>query len=341
MKPRLDIFFSLSQQWRFLFGKAYIPEKGEFLLNHARSGILLALRALYLPAGSKVGVMAYNCHTVMNAVEQAGFSPVFLDVTEDMRLDLDDFLRKADSLSAVVVSHLFGIVNDVKRIREEFPDLVIIEDCAHAFGLNDLEGDFAVFSIGQGKFPSIGDGGILKVLNEEYEERVKALYETIPNYSWAQNVTLFMRLWINSIAYSRWLYGWLTYPLKKNRGVPSGRDSIVLERMSRSISAIYAKEKNAVSEMIERRKVVAQSIKESLPQGIKQTMIGDNAFMLVLSCCNPQSVKEAFLKRGIETDTHFAHSILWAKEFGYVLGQCPNVENLVDHLLMVPLYPKR
>ena len=163
MKPRIQISFPFACQRAFCFGKPYQPSEDEFLLDHARSGILLALQALHLPAGSGVGVMVYNCHTVFNAVSQAGCTPVFLDVRDDLTLDLDDLRSKRTRMNALIVSHLFGILNPVSLIREEFPDLVVIEDCAHAYGLKDLTGDVSVFSIGQGKLPSIGDGGILIV----------------------------------------------------------------------------------------------------------------------------------------------------------------------------------
>ena len=162
MKPRLDVHFSCRMKRVFLFGRPYLPVENEFLLNHARSGILLALQALKLAPQSKVGVMAYNCHTVFNAVAQADCIPVFLDVTDGMTIDVEDLNKKVSGLSALVVTHLFGIQNDVALIRTKYPHLPIIEDCAHAYGITDIQGDFAVFSIGQGKLPSLGDGGILQ-----------------------------------------------------------------------------------------------------------------------------------------------------------------------------------
>ena len=71
MIPRLDISFSLKNQWAFCFGQAYAPAKGEYLLDHARSGIVMALRTA-LPEGGRVGVVTYNCHTVANAVVESG-----------------------------------------------------------------------------------------------------------------------------------------------------------------------------------------------------------------------------------------------------------------------------
>ena len=336
MIPRLDIHFSFCQQLQFLFGKPYSPADDTYLLNHSRTAILLALKASGLPQRSGVGVMAYNCHTVFNAVEQAGCTPVFLDVTENLTLDFEDLKHKASTMSALVVTHLFGIVNDVQQIKSAFPNLIIIEDCAHAYGIEQLYGDFATFSIGQGKLPSIGDGGILKVLNDKYNDAVQRLYSSLPKYSKIQSAKLFFSLFSKSLMHSRCIYGWLTLKLKQMRKVPSGRELITQKKMCKGISAIYAKEKSGITRLIESKKRNAQHLTASLPEGVNSYFIGTNAFMLVLLCDSPKQIQAYYRKKGIDTDTHFAHSLQWAKEFGYVDGSCPKAEKLRNELLVVP-----
>lgn len=338
MIPRLEICFPLVHQRLFVWGKPFEPSEDEYLLNHSRSCIMLALQAAGLPAEAKVGVMVYNCHTVMNAVEQAGFKPVFLDVNENLTLDIVDLRRKAYNLSAIVVTHLFGILNDVERIKDEFPNLVIIEDCAHAYGIGNIFGDFATFSIGQGKLPSIGDGGILKVLNVKYNATVKSLYCSLPGYTKIQKTKLFISICAKSLMHSRYIYGWLTFYLKKIRKIPSGREVIIQKKMCDGISAIFAKEKENVIRLIELRKKNAQCLISSLPEGVDTYLLGTNAFMLVLLCDNPQKIQTYYRNKGIDTDTHFAHSLQWAKEFGYSSGSCPNAEKLRDRILVLPTY---
>lgn len=338
MIPRIEISFPFNHQKLFLSGKPYELSENDFLLNHSRSCIMLALQSAGLPADAKVGVMVYNCHTVFNAVEQAGFIPVFLDVTENLTLDLEDLKRKALTMSALVVTHLFGIVNDVQQIKSAFPNLIIIEDCAHANGIEQLYGDFATFSIGQGKLPSIGDGGILKVLNNKYIDTVKMFYDSLPEYSKIQSTKLFISLFTKSLMHSKCIYGWLTLKLKRMRKAPSGKEIITQKRMCKGISAVYAKEKENISRLIESRKRNAQRLIESLPEGVNSYLIGMNAFMLVLFCNNTKQIQTYYSKNGIDTDTHFAHSLQWAKEFGYVDGSCPKAENLCKELLVVPTY---
>lgn len=166
MIPRLNISFPLNRQLCYWFGKEYESQQGEYLLNHARTGIVMALKAS-VPEGSGVGVVAYNCHTVANAVVNAGCVPVFVDVTERLTIDVASV---PEDLDAIVVTNLFGIRNDIEAIRKRCPKAIIIVDNAHGYGL-PAEGDFMIYSINQGKFPALGCGGILCVNIKENKNK--------------------------------------------------------------------------------------------------------------------------------------------------------------------------
>lgn len=339
MKPRLEIRFDKELRRAFKRKKPmYVPGDNEFLFNHARSGLLLALRALNLPQDSGVGVMAYNCHTVMNAVAQAGCKPVFIDVNDELKLDLDDLQRKSSQLNALIVTHLFGIVNDIDAISQCCPRLVVIEDCAHFFG-KPIEGDFGVFSIGTGKLPSLGDGGILKVNNLKYYESVRTRYTPLPEYSHWNERKLYARLRMMSLAQSRLLYGWFIRPWKRLRKTQSGKETIVMKKMSAGVQAMLGLRKEAVKPMVEQRIVNARNEMEQLNDNplVTRVLLGENAFMLPVLSPNLEALKKQYERHGVETDTHFANCIKWAGEFGYQ-GECPNTEKLLKELLMVPVY---
>ena len=294
-------------------------------MNPARTGIVIVLRAA-LPNGGSVGVVAYNCHTVANAVVQAGCEPSFVDVTDDLTIDIATI--PAD-LDAIVVTHLFGIRNDIAVIRKRLPEAIIIVDNAHGYGL-PAEGDFTVYSINQGKFPALGPGGILCVNLKENNiiEAIDAMYERMPGYSKMGEMKLFCSMLIKAIAYSRCMY-WLTMKLKKTAN-PDVHEPITMKRMASGIRRLYnAWLPNAEIE-IEKQRRNAEKI-----DGV---IYGDNAFMAIVRTNNPKALKREFAKRGIETETHFKHCIEWAKEFGYVEGSCPKAEELTQKLLMIPTY---
>lgn len=339
MKPRVEVNFDKVE--RLAFRKKYPeyhPDANEFLLNHARSGLLLALQSLSLPKGSSVGLMVYNCHTVMNAVAQAGHKVVFIDIDDNMRIDREDLGKKSIELKALVVTHLFGIVNDIEAIRKQYPQLPIIEDCAHAFG-KAIVGDFGVYSIGQGKLPSLGDGGILVVNNSRYIDAVRSLYNSLPSYSHFDETKLYAKLLLTDILHKRLIYSVFTSRWKQNKKPQSGREPIVAKKMAQGVRAMFSLRKGQVAEQVKKRLVNAEKEAECLRNNelVSNVLCGNNAFMLVARSADVKALKAQYAQRGIETATHFAHSIHWACSFGYK-GDCPNAEKNVKELLMIPIY---
>ena len=348
IQPRLFCSFPVKHRKAFKSGKdLYQPKADEYLLNHNRSGLLLALQALHLPQGSIVGVMAYNCHTVMNAVSEAGCHVRFIDVTKELKMDLNDFRKKSEGLSALIVSHLFGIANDIDAIMEICPDIPIIEDCAHAFGMKQcgIKGDFAVYSIGRGKFPSIGDGGILKVNNADYKTEIERLYAELLEYSGKQERKLYVKLLVSHWLYKPFVYSVLTLPLLKrgNRKIAPAKEQIKPRKMSKGIAAVYNVVLPNVEQLMKQRQIVSDYLISYYKRVggvmvVNNNTTESNCFMFPLYCDNPSAIKTDLHHKEIEAETHFRYCLVWGKEYGYKEGDCPNAEDLVCHLLMIPTY---
>ncbi|MCQ2312220.1 MAG: DegT/DnrJ/EryC1/StrS family aminotransferase [Paludibacteraceae bacterium] len=341
MIPRLDIQFDLHNQYQYWFGKhPYIPQQGEYLLNHARSGIVMLLHTM-LPKGGKVGMMTYNCHTVMNAIEQAGCQPVFIDVDENLRIDLTSLQQKSTQLDALIITHLFGIENDMMTIRAICPTLYIIEDCAHGWGINMCpKSDGVVYSINQGKFPSIGEGGILKV-NKRWQAKINQIYESLPTYTFGQKIKLYNSMIIKALLYKPLLYTYFTLPvLKKNKDIVHIHQSIVLKKMYKGVQRILGEDEKLINARIQDQRKNAEVWKEQLKNilDVNNYFYGQNAFMLVCECIDIVTVQKWLMQQGVETETHFKHCIDWAKTFGYKEGDCPMTEKLTKKLLMIPTY---
>lgn len=333
MIPRLHISFPLQRQWQYWFGKQYQPREGEYMLNHARTGIVLALRAA-LPHGGRVGVVAYNCHTVANAVVQAGCTPVFVDVAEQLYIDVNTL---PEDLDAIVVTNLFGIHNDIAAIRKQCPKAIVIVDNAHGYGL-PVEGDFAVYSINQGKFPALGSGGIL-YKTDEYRAKIDDLYASLPSYGIVAQVKLFVQMMIKAIAYSRCIY-WLTMKMKKSSN-PHVHQEVLMKKMAPGVRRMYeAWLPNAAAEIAKQKHNAKQICDLQSEIKNRQCFIGSNAFMAIVRCDDPDALQKEFAQQGVETATHFKNAIAWAKEFGYTEGQCPTAERLTKELLMIPTYRK-
>ena len=338
MIPRLHISFSLGKQLAFCFGKSYTPQTGEYLLNHARSGIIMALRAA-LPNGGRVGVVAYNCHTVANAVEQAGCTPVFVDVTEDLHIDLQHLSKL--QLDALVLTNLFGIHNDITAVRQAVGSATIIVDNAHGYGL-PAEGDFTVYSINQGKFPALGEGGILYVNNPGYAESIQTQYAALKGYSIVQEAKLYLTMLLKTLMHTPWIYRALTLRMKQKRTSVACRSEVVLKRMAKGVSRIYQRALPTIPQEIDQQLHNAQTIADDLlnEKRAQRAWWGENAFMLIAQTDDLEALKNHLLQHGVESATHFARAIEWATEFGYQLGSCPVAEKLTQELLMIPTYKK-
>ena len=336
MIPRLHISFSLKDQRVFWSSNAYVPIQGEYLLNHARSGIVMALRAA-LPQGGRVGVVAYNCHTVANAVVEAGCTPIFIDVTEDLHIDLQHLAGL--QLDAIIVTNLFGIHNDIAAIRAAQPNAIIIVDNAHGYGL-PAEGDFTVYSINQGKFPALGEGGILYVHNPAYAESIQTHYASLKGYSITQETKLYLTMLLKALMHTPWIYRALTLRMKQKRTSVACRSEVVLKRMAKGVSRIYQRALPTISQEIAQQQRNAQTIADYLldHKWAQRAWWGENAFMLIAQTDDPEALKNHLLQHGIESATHFARAIEWAKEFGYTEGQCPMAERLTKELIMIPTY---
>ena len=336
MIPRLHISFSPKNQLAFCFALAYSPAKGEYLLNYARSGIVMALRAA-LPEGGRVGVVAYNCHTVANAVVEAGCTPVFIDVTEDLHVDL--LYLAGLQLDAIIVTNLFGIRNDIETIRTAQPDAIIIVDNAHGYGL-PAEGDFTVYSINQGKMPALGAGGLLWVNSDQYQASIQQQYATLPSYSKSQELKLFITMLAKAWMHIPWIYGLFTRRMKNHRGKATCREAVVLRRMAKGVSRMYQQALPTIAEQIQQQRSNAQQMADTLlSKGLAEKVwYGDNAFMLIARTNDTIGLSKYLAARGVESATHFARAIEWAKQFGYTEGQCPMAEQLTKELIMIPTY---
>ena len=357
LKPRLNYRFSLSDLWQGLVGiwrKAdeselhdYLSTDRIYFYNHARTAMRIALSSLGLHDGAGVALTAFNCRTVFNAVDQAGLKPVFVDITDDFQIDMADFRKKRSRFSALIVSHLFGIpCKSILAIRKEFPELPVIEDCAHSFGsLIDGKptgsfGDFAAYSYGTAKFPSVRDGGFLVVNRDRYILQVEAENSKLSSPTvWAELKNLAMGSAMSFLG-KPFIYKNLTKPYLK--GVESKKD--LTGKYSAKESTAYKSNKyrylhklsGVPAQIVVHKKSAAAWLKEMGREAIMDPEC--NYFMMPVLTEDRDALIRKYEEKGIELGPHFSKGIVWAAEFGYKSGDCPNTEKICDTILALPTY---
>lgn len=134
-----------------------------------------AMRALGVAAGDSVLTNAFTLAPVPGAIAALGASPVLVEVTEDLVIDLADLAAKARSLPAaprprvLMLSHMRGHIVDMRALMAvcDESDITVIEDCAHTMGAawdgvpSGRWGAIGCYSTQTYKHVNAGEGGLI------------------------------------------------------------------------------------------------------------------------------------------------------------------------------------
>ena len=141
----------------------------------------VALKAAGLKPGESVLTNTFTLAPVPGSISNAGGNPIFVEITKDLVLDLDDLSRKVSESKArfLLISHMRGHLVDMDKLMQIVNEnnLILIEDCAHTMGAQWKEkrsGNFGLagcFSTQTYKHLNSGEGGLLTSNDEEFMAR--------------------------------------------------------------------------------------------------------------------------------------------------------------------------
>ena len=111
----------------------------------ANSLLIAAVKELYnLKDGDKVLVPATTWMTNIAPVFQNGLEPIFCDINlQNFSFDIDELKYIATQhpdIKAVFITHLIGLSSDVEKVREIFPNALILEDVCESHGVEGPSG---------------------------------------------------------------------------------------------------------------------------------------------------------------------------------------------------------
>lgn len=140
-----------------------------------------ALRACGVKHGDKVLTNAFTLAPVPGAIAAVGAAPVFVGVTEDLVIDLDDLAAKIDQASVLLLSHMRGHICDMDALMAlcDGAGVTVIEDCAHTMGAtwngkpSGRWGKFGCYSTQTYKHMNSGEGGVL--ISDDSEGMARAI----------------------------------------------------------------------------------------------------------------------------------------------------------------------
>jgi dTDP-4-amino-4,6-dideoxygalactose transaminase len=187
--------------------KKYLGVKYAFSFNSGRSSFYAILKALSevegLKSGDEVLLQAFTCNAVPNPVLWADLMPVYVDCNkDDFNIDIESLknilaLRQAQGKNpkVLVVQHTFGMpanMDEVRAVCGLYPNLILIEDCAHSLGAeyNGLKvgasSKAAFFSFSRDKIISSVYGGVAVTNDDKIGESLRRAQAEfgVPNSFW-------------------------------------------------------------------------------------------------------------------------------------------------------------
>lgn len=208
-----NLFLNNNDNVNLDYFKEHIKNKYIIDVPSSRWGLFFLLKSLNLQNGDEVIIPAYTYFAVPSAVIRAGCIPVFVDIEENgINIDttkIESCITKKTKV--IIATHLCGLPCDLIKIKEiaEKYNLIIIEDCAQAFGAkynNDFVGKFAkasYYSFSITKNLTMLRGGIVATDDELIAKKIQAATEKMLNFTKTQIFNDFIKTIIMKIATSK------------------------------------------------------------------------------------------------------------------------------------------
>lgn len=136
--------------------------------------LLSALKLSNIQVGDKVVISGYSCYSLFVAMSNLGIIPIIIKPQDFFKISDEEInnIFKRNDIKCMIVVHQYGIVQNVRKIREKVPNIIIIEDIAQAWNIQDngnsagLHSDYVITSFGKTKPLSLGSGGAIFSNNE-------------------------------------------------------------------------------------------------------------------------------------------------------------------------------
>tara|TARA_B100001057_G_scaffold494014_1_gene589691 strand:- start:10484 stop:11629 length:1146 start_codon:yes stop_codon:yes gene_type:complete len=164
----------------------YQKSKYSIGVGSGTDAIFLSLKALGIKEGDEVLTPVYSFYATAGAIATTGAKPVFVDINEDLNIDVKKIEKKINKKTkAIVPVHWSGRICDMDQILKisKKYNLFIVEDACHAIIAQDKRKRFAgnygitgCFSMHPLKNLNVwGDGGIITTNSKKIYERLKLL----------------------------------------------------------------------------------------------------------------------------------------------------------------------
>ena len=195
-------------------------QKQAVAFPYGRTAMVAILNALGLK-DAEILCPSYTCVVVPHAIVTSGNIPVFIDP------DLEDFNMSLDLIDgaittktrAIVATSLFGYpvnLDLVAEIRKRYPELIVIQDCAHSFFCEwdgrfvNKEGICAFYGLNISKIMTSIFGGMVTTDDEEFASKLRiARSQMLGSADFGKSVRRLLYILAVYVAFTRPVYGFV------------------------------------------------------------------------------------------------------------------------------------
>jgi dTDP-3-amino-2,3,6-trideoxy-4-keto-D-glucose/dTDP-3-amino-3,4,6-trideoxy-alpha-D-glucose/dTDP-2,6-dideoxy-D-kanosamine transaminase len=291
-------------------------------VGNGTDALAISILGLGLQAGDKIATAANAGGYATGAILRLGCIPILIDVdlvTAQMSSSgLSAALLQHPDIRAVIVTHLYGLMADIKSISTitQEKKIVLIEDCAQAIGAtrDGLEagswGDASTFSFYPTKnLGCLGDGGAVAFRNEA----AYASGRRVAQYGWSER-----------------------YVISDMNGFNSRLDEIQAAVLLERIQTLRANN--------DKRRAIVRQYADSLPESHKMiwkddaSYVGHLAIVVGSSRAHIQQVLDAHeVGHGIHYPLTDNSQPAWQEVF--VDASVPNCDQLAIQIVTIPCFP--
>lgn len=339
------------------------PEKKAVCVSSGRFGLYALLKWLLSEKQNSANVIipGFSCVVVSNAVRAAGCQVRYADLEKhELKLSHQSVDSLIDSNTiAIVVQHVFGVIDQdiISHIRNKYPSVTIIEDCAHSLGGRYLDGtmvgqhgDFAFYSFEQSKVVTAWTGGVV-IGKTDAINSVRLEEEKTRRPSWYSDFRIFLKMISHYWAYrktsgsvSQFAHRVFAKLLRFEASMDSEELQGVFKpekqiRFSEAQAACVLSQLRVLNENIRHRSKLAKLYRSHFKSVFNTS---ENATMLRFSLLveNKNEFMQKCSSLGLTVGNWFSTPIhpcsVDNPAFDYQAGSCPNSEYLARHIINLP-----
>ena len=368
MIPRLKPYFdmdeikSLVENTRdsvVIFEKKFadiVGNKYALLFPHARS----ALFAIFHCQGitkREIVIPSYTSISVPAVILASNNIPIFTDISlRDYNPSISDILSKiTKNTTAIIPSYIYGYPMNLKKMREELREnILIIDDAALGFCTSQVGkfSDIAFYSLAFKQLFTFG-GGVATTNNEEIYHKLKEYRDSNFCTKESYNVKKFFNFTLSYLAFNRCFYNafnlWHDYILQRfyHEYLYSIEKQLPKDFLY-CYSLIQAKiglaQLNKANEIINRRKQIAHIYNSEL-QGLSNISLpplikGATYCYYTIRVKNREKFMRKLLEKGVQSDFVFPYSCPHLPNFRQYANECfDNSKTAAQHVVNLPCYP--